>query len=124
MGPSLCWGSAGTHQHQGALWPGREDRTPLCWAVLGKGLQQPSLGAVRGPELAPAPTAPPVPVLRPHVPGGLQLRQPGPMLSPPSAPRLHSRTSLQFEDEILRKLDSEVEGGRGDEQYKQLFESM
>lgn len=32
--------------------------------------------------------------------------------------------SLQFEDEILRKLDSEVEGGRGDEQYKQLFESM
>lgn len=31
---------------------------------------------------------------------------------------------LQFEDEILRKLDSEVEGGRGDEQYKQLFQSM
>ncbi|XP_010221630.1 PREDICTED: dedicator of cytokinesis protein 2-like, partial [Tinamus guttatus] len=30
----------------------------------------------------------------------------------------------RFEDEILRKLDSEVEGGRGDEQYKQLFESM
>lgn len=32
--------------------------------------------------------------------------------------------SLQFEDEILRKLDSEVEGGRGDEQYMQLFKSM
>uniref|UniRef100_A0A8C3KG42 Dedicator of cytokinesis protein 2 n=1 Tax=Calidris pygmaea TaxID=425635 RepID=A0A8C3KG42_9CHAR len=30
----------------------------------------------------------------------------------------------RFEDEILRKLDSEVEGGRGDEQYKQLFESI
>uniref|UniRef100_A0A8C6ZVD2 DOCKER domain-containing protein n=1 Tax=Nothoprocta perdicaria TaxID=30464 RepID=A0A8C6ZVD2_NOTPE len=29
-----------------------------------------------------------------------------------------------FEDELLRKLDSEVEGGRGDEQYKQLFESI
>ncbi|XP_053886534.1 dedicator of cytokinesis protein 2-like isoform X2 [Malaclemys terrapin pileata] len=29
-----------------------------------------------------------------------------------------------FEDEILRKLDSEVEGGRGDEQYKQLFQSI
>lgn len=32
--------------------------------------------------------------------------------------------SLQFEDEILRRLDSEVEGGRGDEQYMQLFKSM
>uniref|UniRef100_A0A8C3IKG0 Dedicator of cytokinesis 2 n=1 Tax=Chrysemys picta bellii TaxID=8478 RepID=A0A8C3IKG0_CHRPI len=32
--------------------------------------------------------------------------------------------SPQFEDEILRKLDSEVEGGRGDEQYKQLFQSI
>ncbi|NXQ84937.1 DOCK2 protein, partial [Nyctibius grandis] len=30
----------------------------------------------------------------------------------------------RFEDELLRKLDSEVEGGRGDEQYKQLFESI
>ncbi|XP_033920545.1 dedicator of cytokinesis protein 2-like [Melopsittacus undulatus] len=30
----------------------------------------------------------------------------------------------RFEDEILRQLDSEVEGGRGDEQYKQLFESI
>ncbi|NXF13127.1 DOCK2 protein, partial [Smithornis capensis] len=30
----------------------------------------------------------------------------------------------RFEDEILRRLDSEVEGGRGDEQYKQLFESI
>ncbi|XP_009328538.1 PREDICTED: dedicator of cytokinesis protein 2-like [Pygoscelis adeliae] len=30
----------------------------------------------------------------------------------------------RFEDEILHKLDSEVEGGRGDEQYKQLFESI
>ncbi|MGH0161934.1 UNVERIFIED_CONTAM: hypothetical protein FKN15_068563 [Acipenser sinensis] len=27
-----------------------------------------------------------------------------------------------FEDEIIKKLDSEVEGGRGDEQYKQLFQ--
>lgn len=33
-------------------------------------------------------------------------------------------SSLQFEDEILRRLDSEVEGGRGDEQYMQLFKSM
>lgn len=32
--------------------------------------------------------------------------------------------SPQFEDEILRRLDSEVEGGRGDEQYMQLFKSM
>ncbi|NXU45970.1 DOCK2 protein, partial [Drymodes brunneopygia] len=30
----------------------------------------------------------------------------------------------RFEDEILRKLDSEVEGGRGDEQYMQLFKSI
>ncbi|NXJ84132.1 DOCK2 protein, partial [Trogon melanurus] len=30
----------------------------------------------------------------------------------------------RFEDELLRKLDSEVEGGRGDEQYKQLFEHI
>ncbi|XP_029814277.1 dedicator of cytokinesis protein 2 [Manacus vitellinus] len=30
----------------------------------------------------------------------------------------------RFEDEILRRLDSEVEGGRGDEQYKQLFKSI
>ncbi|NXL99356.1 DOCK2 protein, partial [Tyrannus savana] len=30
----------------------------------------------------------------------------------------------RFEDEILRRLDSEVEGGRGDEQYKQLFRSI
>uniref|UniRef100_A0A8C3MEM7 Uncharacterized protein n=1 Tax=Geospiza parvula TaxID=87175 RepID=A0A8C3MEM7_GEOPR len=29
-----------------------------------------------------------------------------------------------FEDEILRRLDSEVEGGRGDEQYMQLFKSI
>lgn len=54
----------------------------------------------------------------------LQLRQPGAELSTSSAPWPRSCTSLQFEDEILRKLDSEVEGGRGDEQYKQLFESM
>ncbi|NXQ41222.1 DOCK2 protein, partial [Catharus fuscescens] len=30
----------------------------------------------------------------------------------------------RFEDEILRRLDSEVEGGRGDEQYMQLFKSI
>uniref|UniRef100_A0A8C5ILH9 DOCK2 protein n=1 Tax=Junco hyemalis TaxID=40217 RepID=A0A8C5ILH9_JUNHY len=30
----------------------------------------------------------------------------------------------RFEDEILRRLDSEVEGGRGDEQYMQLFRSI
>ncbi|NXF84449.1 DOCK2 protein, partial [Sclerurus mexicanus] len=30
----------------------------------------------------------------------------------------------RFEDEILRRLDSEVEGGRGDEQYKQLFKTI
>ncbi|NWH78626.1 DOCK2 protein, partial [Piaya cayana] len=35
-----------------------------------------------------------------------------------------TRSFSRFEDEILRKLDSEVEGGRGDEQYKQLFESI
>lgn len=32
--------------------------------------------------------------------------------------------SEQFENEIILKLDHEVEGGRGDEQYLQLFESM
>lgn len=48
--------------------------------------------------------------------------QPGAELSTSSA--VLTFISLQFEDEILRKLDSEVEGGRGDEQYKQLFESM
>jgi len=31
---------------------------------------------------------------------------------------------LQFENEIILKLDHEVEGGRGDEQYMQLLESM
>ena len=55
---------------------------------------------------------------------GLQPWQPGAKLSTSLALWLRSRTSLQFEDEMLRKLDSEVEGGRGDEQYKQLFESM
>ncbi|KAM6132363.1 LOW QUALITY PROTEIN: dedicator of cytokinesis protein 2-like [Pterocles gutturalis] len=35
-----------------------------------------------------------------------------------------TRSFGRFEDEILRKLDSEVEGGLGDEQYKQLFESI
>ncbi|NXD71584.1 DOCK2 protein, partial [Eolophus roseicapillus] len=35
-----------------------------------------------------------------------------------------TRSFTQFEDEILRQLDTEVEGGRGDEQYKQLFESI
>ncbi|NXV72104.1 DOCK2 protein, partial [Atlantisia rogersi] len=35
-----------------------------------------------------------------------------------------TKSFSRFEDEILRKLDSEVEGGRGDEQYKQLFESI
>ncbi|NXJ99781.1 DOCK2 protein, partial [Corythaixoides concolor] len=29
----------------------------------------------------------------------------------------------RFEEELLRQLDSEVEGGRGDEQYKRLFQS-
>ncbi|XP_067884811.1 dedicator of cytokinesis protein 2-like isoform X2 [Heterodontus francisci] len=29
-----------------------------------------------------------------------------------------------FEDEIIKNLDHEVEGGRGDEQYKHLFESI
>ncbi|XP_063257401.1 dedicator of cytokinesis protein 2-like [Prinia subflava] len=33
-------------------------------------------------------------------------------------------TFSRFEDEILRRLDSEVEGGRGDEQYMQLFKSI
>ncbi|NXL16644.1 DOCK2 protein, partial [Setophaga kirtlandii] len=33
-------------------------------------------------------------------------------------------TFNRFEDEILRRLDSEVEGGRGDEQYMQLFKSI
>lgn len=31
---------------------------------------------------------------------------------------------FQFENEIILKLDHEVEGGRGDEQYMQLLESM
>ncbi|XP_069510411.1 dedicator of cytokinesis protein 2 isoform X2 [Ambystoma mexicanum] len=31
---------------------------------------------------------------------------------------------LKFENEIILKLDHEVEGGRGDEQYMQLFESI
>ncbi|KAM9027371.1 dedicator of cytokinesis protein 2-like isoform 3-T3 [Ara ararauna] len=35
-----------------------------------------------------------------------------------------TRSFARFEDEILRQLDTEVEGGRGDEQYKQLFESI
>uniref|UniRef100_H9H1K8 Uncharacterized protein n=1 Tax=Meleagris gallopavo TaxID=9103 RepID=H9H1K8_MELGA len=62
----------------------------------------------------------------------------GPILEMTLVPELELRTStipiffdmmlceyqLTFEDEILRKLDSEVEGGRGDEQYKQLFESI
>ncbi len=30
--------------------------------------------------------------------------------------------SLQFENELISKLDQEVEGGRGDEQYKILLE--
>lgn len=30
--------------------------------------------------------------------------------------------SLQFENELITKLDQEVEGGRGDEQYKVLLE--
>lgn len=29
---------------------------------------------------------------------------------------------LQFENELIMKLDQEVEGGRGDEQYKVLLE--
>uniref|UniRef100_A0A803XS31 Dedicator of cytokinesis 2 n=1 Tax=Meleagris gallopavo TaxID=9103 RepID=A0A803XS31_MELGA len=67
----------------------------------------------------------------------------GPILEMTLVPELELRTSTipiffdmmlceyqltasfsRFEDEILRKLDSEVEGGRGDEQYKQLFESI
>ncbi|GCB73229.1 hypothetical protein scyTo_0002420 [Scyliorhinus torazame] len=30
----------------------------------------------------------------------------------------------EFEDEIIKNLDHEVEGGRGDEEYKHLFESI
>lgn len=30
--------------------------------------------------------------------------------------------SLQFENELITKLDQEVEGGQGDEQYKVLLE--
>lgn len=33
-------------------------------------------------------------------------------------------SSEQFENEIILKLDHEVEGGRGDEQYLHLFEAM
>ncbi|XP_069488465.1 dedicator of cytokinesis protein 2-like [Ambystoma mexicanum] len=33
-----------------------------------------------------------------------------------------TRRFSTFEEEIIKKLDSEVEGGRGDEQYKQLFQ--
>lgn len=35
-----------------------------------------------------------------------------------------SCVSFQFENEIITKLDHEVEGGRGDEQYKVLFDKM
>ncbi|XP_043919982.1 dedicator of cytokinesis protein 1-like [Protopterus annectens] len=35
-----------------------------------------------------------------------------------------TRSFSSFEEEIIKKLDSEVEGGRGDEQYKQLFEQI
>ncbi|XP_069061938.1 dedicator of cytokinesis protein 2-like [Pleurodeles waltl] len=35
-----------------------------------------------------------------------------------------TRKFSSFEEEIIKKLDSEVEGGRGDEQYKQLFEMI
>lgn len=31
---------------------------------------------------------------------------------------------LQFENELITRLDQEVEGGRGDEQYKVLLEKM
>jgi hypothetical protein len=31
---------------------------------------------------------------------------------------------LQFENELITKLDQEVEGGRGDEQYKVLLEKL
>lgn len=31
---------------------------------------------------------------------------------------------FQFEDELITKLDQEVEGGRGDEQYKVLLEKL
>uniref|UniRef100_A0A8C3PDT5 Dedicator of cytokinesis 2 n=1 Tax=Chrysemys picta bellii TaxID=8478 RepID=A0A8C3PDT5_CHRPI len=54
----------------------------------------------------------------------------GPILEMTLVPELELRGmqgdgwQRAFEDEILRKLDSEVEGGRGDEQYKQLFQSM
>lgn len=32
--------------------------------------------------------------------------------------------TLQFENELITKLDQEVEGGRGDEQYKILLEKL
>lgn len=35
---------------------------------------------------------------------------------------LISFLSFQFENELITKLDQEVEGGRGDEQYKVLLE--
>lgn len=42
---------------------------------------------------------------------------------PGRTPRLfNSLQSLQFENELITKLDQEVEGGRGDEQYKVLLE--
>lgn len=31
---------------------------------------------------------------------------------------------MQFEDEMIAKLDSLVEGGRGDHQFKDLFNSL
>lgn len=31
---------------------------------------------------------------------------------------------FQFENELITKLDQEVEGGRGDEQYKVLLEKL
>ncbi len=37
---------------------------------------------------------------------------------------MKSLSASQFEDEIILKLDHEVEGGGGDERYMELLESM
>lgn len=42
----------------------------------------------------------------------------------PSSQFFFSFSRLQFENEIILKLDHEVEGGGGDERYMHLLETM
>lgn len=102
----LCAGAAGD-----SLRLGGGQRDSLCRWGRGCGCL--------GPALAPAPSR-----SSPRAAATSQQRGGGSPGLSPARPRPRAHARPQFEDEILRKLDSEVEGGRGDEQYKQLFESM